>query len=227
MNSIQTTWVLLRAARFRILFQELRRRIYSDRITYGLVRDLSLDCEAPQSRIAMTVRPLRRDDVPGLLAISREQNSSDIYDRIRRQHLIDYGIETCYVAVTEDGDPCFMQWLIGPDQNERIYEFFGGEYPGLKPDEMLMENAFTPEKYRGKGVMASAMWMIAAYATARKARRIITFVGDSNIASLKGCQRSGFVPYLLRKEKWRFFVSWFLFENLPAGTPYPFESKNS
>lgn len=224
LSPIRTACILLRGGRIGILFQELWRRIYSDRITYGLVRDLSRECERAQSRVTFTVRPLRPGDVPKLLAISREQNSSDVYDRLRRQRLLDYGIETCYVAVTEHGDPCFMQWLIGHQQNTKVNAFFGGEYPSLQPDEMLMENAFIPEKYRGQGVMAAAMRMIAEHAKVRKARRIITFVGDNNIASLKGCQRAGFVPYLLRREKWRFFISRFHFENLPAGSAYPYET---
>ena len=170
----------------------------------------------------MSVRPLCPNDVPGILGISGEQHTTDVYDRVRRLRLVEYDIPTCYVAVTECGDPCFMQWLIGQEQTDRIDAFFSGECPGLERHEMLMENAFTPEKYRGMGVMACAMSKIAERAKALSAKRIITFVDEKNIASLKGCRRAGFVPYLMRLEQWRFLRRKLVFKSLPAGTPYPF-----
>jgi hypothetical protein len=34
---------------------------------------------------------------------------------------------------------------------------------------------------------------------------VITFVGFDNVASLKGCARAGFFPYVRRSQIWRFF----------------------
>jgi RimJ/RimL family protein N-acetyltransferase len=60
-----------------------------------------------------------------------------------------------------------------------------------------LENAFTPADYRGKGIMSAAMSRIAEQAEQYGARYVVTFVGDDNIASLKGCQRAGFAPHLM------------------------------
>jgi hypothetical protein len=127
------------------------------------------------------------------------------------------------VAVTEDGDQCFIQWLIGQDQNDKVFAFFGGEYLRLKQGEMLMENAYTPAKHRGKRVMPCAMSQIAEVGTKLNAKRIFTYVGEDNIGSLKGCKRAGFMPYLMRTERWRFFRRSMDFNLLPPGTPYPFD----
>ena len=138
--------------------------------------------------------------------------------------LLQSTIPTCYVAVTPDGDPCYMQWLIGPSENDRVKEFFVDRFPWLAPDEALLEYAFTLEAYRGQGIMSCAMARrIAEQAADFGARWVITFVFDDHIPSLKGCKRAGFVPYLTRREQWWLFHRRLTFTPLPAGTPYSFD----
>ena len=60
-----------------------------------------------------------------------------------------------------------------------------------------MENAYTPSRYRGLGIMSAAMAQIAERAVDFGASHVITFVDEDNVASLKGCQRAGFNPQLL------------------------------
>lgn len=205
------------------VIREIGRRLHSTRRSYCLLRDLSVEFPSPDAKVAITVRPLEEEDVPALLDLSRPQTSSDRSARMRRLRLIEYAIPTCYVAVTEDGAPCYLQWLMGHEQNERIRSFFGGEYPTLDRSEMLLENAFTEESFRGMRIMPCAMFKIAEKAKQSHADRVITFVDEANIASLKGCKRAGFVPYLLRTERWRFFRKSFEIERLPIGTAYPFD----
>ncbi len=75
----------------------------------------------------------------------------------------------------------------------------GSLYPRLAPYEALLEGAYTPEAYRGQGIIASAMALIAERAGDFGARWVVTFVDETNVASLKGCARAGFVPYLRRR----------------------------
>jgi RimJ/RimL family protein N-acetyltransferase len=119
--------------------------------------------------------------------------------------LLRSGIETCHVAVEPDGKACYMQWLILSNENERVHAFFGNLYPRLAPDEALLEGAYTPEAYRGQGIMAAAMSQIAERASQFGARWVVTFVDESNVASLKGCARAGFEPYVRRHERFRLF----------------------
>jgi hypothetical protein len=74
--------------------------------------------------------------------------------------------------------------------------------------------------------MASAMAQIAERASELGARQVITFVGERHIASLKGCKRAGFVPYVMRCEKYRLFRHRVTFTALPEGVPYPFDLEN-
>ncbi len=90
-------------------------------------------------------------------------------------------------------------------------------------DEALLENAYTPVNYRGMGIMAAAMALIAERAAEFDARYVLTFVGVDNIASLKGCERAGFLPYLVRKQEQYCFnlVRKLAFEALPTTFPDP------
>jgi RimJ/RimL family protein N-acetyltransferase len=116
-----------------------------------------------------------------------------------------------------------MQWLIGPNENLNLQRIFRGGFPWLEPNEALLEDAFTPESHRGLGIMSCAMAHIAERGLAINARYVITFVHESNIPSLKGCKRAGFVPYKLRREQNFLFHRTISFASLPLGTPYPFD----
>jgi len=107
-----------------------------------------------------------------------------------------------------------MQWVIPAADNDRLRGFFGNLYPVLGRDEALLEGAYTPEAYRGKGIMGAAMAQVAERASEVGARWVITFVDEQNAASFKGCVRAGFTPYLKRHEKFRLFYRKVMFSAL-------------
>jgi hypothetical protein len=98
-----------------------------------------------------------------------------------------------------------MQWVILASENGRLRSTFGNLYPTLAADEALLEGAFTPDTSRGLGVMSAAMAQIAERAAGGGARWVITFVDENNVASVKGCLRAGFTPYVKRLEQFRLF----------------------
>jgi RimJ/RimL family protein N-acetyltransferase len=105
-----------------------------------------------------------------------------------------------------------MQWLIPAADNGALQTYFGNLYPTLQPDEALLEGAYTPEAYRGQGIMSAAMARIAQQASEWGARWVITFVDERNEASLRGCLRAGFMPYNRRRERFRLFHRRVVFE---------------
>lgn len=214
----------LRTGQFKALLKEFRRRFYSDWTHFGLARDLTQPFEATPAKIPITIRPLKDTDVPGLLAMDAPGISDrGPYVRMHRLNFLNEHIGQCYVAATEDDTPCYMQWLMSAKENEAIQSYFHGIFPTLQPNEALLEYAFTPETFQGKGIMPYAMAQIAEKATECGANRVITFVDHQNIPALKGCKRSGFSPYLTRTDQWRFFRRRYVFTLLPPGTPYPFD----
>ena len=222
-NQISSFFSLVRKGQCGTALDEISRRLHSNHIAFGLSHDLLQQTAMPEARICISVRPLQSHDIPQLFDESEVDNGETLRHQIRRLRHIEVDIPTCYVAVDVDGVPCYTQWLMGSKENSRIRQFFGGEYPQLENDEMLLENAYTPEAYRGLRIMPCAMWQISEKAADHGARRVITFVGEENIASLKGCARAGFSPYLVRHDKWRFFRRTITFEPYTSDRPYPLD----
>jgi hypothetical protein len=220
-TSLKIAFDLARRGHLAPILGELRVRFFSSDKQYGLCRDLSEKFSGPEATIGFGVRPAEPQDLGDFLSVAGSLGGDEALDRLRRRRLIEYGLPTCYVAVTDDGDVCFMQWLIGEQQNDRVQALFSGDYPMLEPGQMLLEYAYIPEKFRGLGIMPRAMSLIAHEAKSLGAERLITFVGVKNVASLKGCKRAGFTPCLVRTDEWRFFRKKVSFEKLLAGTPAP------
>jgi len=197
---------LVLTGRGRRVWSAVTYLLYSDSESVGLRRDLRAPHAAPVATQPIEVRPLTAGDELSWLDV-REQGLSDqqVYARLGQARLLQSGIETCHVAVEPGGKACYMQWLILSHENHRVRAFFGNLYPRLAPDEALLEGAYTPEAYRGQGIMAAAMSQIAERAGQFGARWVVTFVDESNVASLKGCARAGFEPYVRRHERFRLF----------------------
>jgi hypothetical protein len=196
----------------------LRYRFSSESTSLGLRRDLTIPFSGPSAKIPFVVRPLSSsDDLATLDPRQPGISSEEMFWRLAQQRLLQSGLQTCYVAIGPDGKPCFMQWVILPSDNDRLRGTFGNLYPTLAPDEALLEGAFTPDTSRGLGVMSAAMAQIAERAAEGGARWVITFVDENNVASVKGCLRAGFAPYLKRQEKFRLFRRQVAFASLQPG----------
>lgn len=167
-----------------------------------LRRDLEVPHTPPSAAMDIAVRPLTEADVPKVLNTADASSSDDVLVQSRRRWLWESGLGTCYAAVTADDEPCYVQWLMGEQQNARIQSYFGGAFPVLRPGTALLEGAFTPPAFRGKGIMGAAMSLIAEKASELDSRYVITIVGTDNAPSLKGCQKANFFPYMRRDVTW-------------------------
>ena len=209
----KTTLLMIRRGETREILRELAARIHSDDASYVLRRDLSRPLTPrPAAKIPINVRPLEQHDLPQIVA-----------ERPRRLPVLQASIPTCYVATAEDGAVCYMQWLVTADQQRRLRPHFKGELAGYNNDTVLLEFAYTFERFRGRGIMAAAMAEIAEQGLPLGARWALTYVKTDNIASLKGCANAGFRPYMIRTETWRGFRLHQTFQTLEPGTRYPFE----
>jgi RimJ/RimL family protein N-acetyltransferase len=197
----------VRSGETSLLLSEARRRLHSDWRHFGLRRDLEVPFDPPNAKVSITIRRLRDEDVPKLLDMhDRRMAPRGPYVRMHRLRFVQQGLGQCWVAArSEDDEPCYMQWVIGASENEGIARYFGGIFPRLRPDEALLEYAFTPERFQGQGIMPDAMAQIAQQARDLGALRVLTFVDHRNAAALKGCHRAGFQEYVTRVDHWRLF----------------------
>jgi ribosomal protein S18 acetylase RimI-like enzyme len=180
----------------------VRQRLQSHDEAYGLKRDLDVPHEAPRALIEFDIRPIRAKDVPLILGTEGRVAADEKWDQASRRRLVDSHAGTCYVAITPDGQPCYMQWLFSHRDNDFLQHYFKGSFPTLDAETALLEGAFTPSAFRGQRIMSAAMSQIAERARDHGARYVITFVGVDNAASLKGCERSGFRVYARRLQDW-------------------------
>lgn len=166
----------------------------------GLMRDVSLPFPVPQALIPISIRAALPDDVRRILDVAEPGVSlEERRDRASRLHLYDAGFSCCYVGVTAEDTPCFIQWLIPAMENRLLQKSFGGMFPDLEANEVLLEGAYTPVAFRGLRIMPAAIMAILAETSSQLgATRALTFVGTDNVASLKGCERAGFNPYMAR-----------------------------
>jgi RimJ/RimL family protein N-acetyltransferase len=202
----------------------LRRKLWSTERSWGLSRDLTAPFAAPDAKTSVIVRLIEPDDVRALLNVGEEGlTREDRWDRVVRLHLLDAGFSRCYVAATADDRACYIQWLIAPEENALLQSTFDGHFPRLQENEVLLEGAYTVAEFRGQGIMPAAMARIAERGAELGTNRAITFVGDDNIPSLKGCKRAGFYPSLERLVTHRLGRRSTVFSPLPAGTPYSFD----
>jgi GNAT superfamily N-acetyltransferase len=208
----KTIPTLIANGELRTIFGEGISRLYSKRTQYLLRRDLSVPLDKrPQSKIPITIREMRKQDIPLI-----------IKPVVERLPAINAGLRTLYLAVTESGEICYMQWLIDNSQNHLRPSDVGLV---LQPDDVLLEWAYTFEKFRGQGIMACAMAQIAELGIAKGARWAMTLVDEDNIASLKGCRNAGFRPYKMHEEKWLALRQQLAYTPLPEGARYSFETE--
>jgi GNAT superfamily N-acetyltransferase len=204
---------LLRAAEFGVIARLFRRWLWSDDVGVGLHRDLAEPVSARKPRFPLQVRPIRNGE-KAIFAETAASQGEDVLDRVNAAHLLASGLRTCYVAIDGHGRPVYMQFLVFPDENPRLGDVFGGLIPPLGEDEALLEFAYTPEEYRGQGVMPYAVAKLVEEARRRGAQRLVTFVPGRNPAVLRFFQRIGFEPDRERRERYRLFRRTVSFEPL-------------
>jgi GNAT superfamily N-acetyltransferase len=196
---------LLRSGEGRKVWRAVRVRVFSRTLSLGLRRDVGIPFTAPASKIPLTIRPLGPQDDLSFLAPAPGLDRKSAWGRLTQRRMLADDLPTCWIALGPDGQVCYMQWLVAPKDDARVQTRWGGLFPKLQQDEALLEGAYTEESHRGQGIMAHAMAKIAEAARAFGARQVITFVDHTNVASLKGCEKAGFAPYVERR------VTWFLF----------------
>jgi hypothetical protein len=221
MRKLRKLALLVRSGELVLLLRLIARRLYSESVSLGLRREVSEPLEAPRPRMALTIRPLEPDDVPLFTVSIPNLDRTNVMDRVNARLLIESGIRQCYVAVTPDGHPCYMQCLIESSQNGKLRRLYGNLVPPLQQDEGLLEAAFSLEKYRGRGLMLQVIPELLARARQLGLRRLILFASVNNLPMLRACRWAGFVPYTERRQSHRLFHRRVTFRPLPDGTPYP------
>jgi RimJ/RimL family protein N-acetyltransferase len=201
---------LLRKGHLRTLLRRIRRLAWYDATSLGATSlGLAYDPREPVTtrvpRVEIEVRLLEESDIPVFTSLPPAGSPRvEALTRTNARDLIESGLQTCYVGVTEDG-PVYMQFLVTADQNERLLAIFGGLFPPLVEDEGLLEFAFTLQEHRARPVMPAVLLRLIEIAAERGLRRVVTYVHVNNPSFIRFFMRLGFVPFVVRGERWRLF----------------------
>ena len=225
-KTLKTAIRLLRNCQFRTIKNILRERIYSNATAYGLECRLDSPLYEPVAKVPISLRTYEEGDLETLL-MHGELYRTDPDTADNQTALLKAGLGTCYIATDEKDQACFMQLVIGPDENRRIQEYLGGIYPKIKDGEALLEGAYTHPAYRGRGIMPATIARIANLVRIQDVLRLVTFVYTDNAPSLKACQKAGLSPFTLRTTRWLLFRKTVIFEPLANQIPRTRQSRLS
>ena len=202
MNKTEITLIpeLLRKRQYSLIIDELGHRVFSTSRFIGFQRDPHTPLEIPAVDLKLNIRPIQKSDYVKLLHFTQQTSQYEIKNRLVRKAWLMSGVKTCYVTEIEEKIPCHLQWMIGPEENARLSQFTGGVLPSIGDNEVLLENAFTIEAYRRRGIEIWTVKQLLEKAVAGGARRAILFVRDTNLVTQKIVRGLGFEPYLIKTD---------------------------
>jgi ribosomal protein S18 acetylase RimI-like enzyme len=204
MKTIRKALWLLRKGHIRPLLRRLRRWMWHEGVAFGLAYDVQVPVTARIPRTPVEVRPIRREEWTVFTALPPSGNpGADPLIRASARNLLESGLTTCYVGVTEDG-PVYMQFLVTADQNKLLAEVYGGLFPPLADDEGLLEFAYTLQQHRTRPVMPNVLVRLIEIAREQGLQRVVMYVHANSPSLIRFYLRFGFVPFAARVEKWRF-----------------------
>lgn len=94
------------------------------------------------------------------------------------------GFKHCYFVRTTNGQLAYMQWLIYPDENEIIAKNFRSRFYPLKPNQVMLENAFTFPKFRGLGLLPNISAELLTIARNQGYKNAIVYIQKNQIVSI-------------------------------------------
>ena len=177
----------------RAFITQLRRQFYSRSIFFGLEKDLDSKRVPISSLLPYSWRKASDKDIDELLVKAKTESKESAHELLKRKWFFECGFHDCYVARTADtGDMCFIGWLLSAKDDILISSGFKGRLPRLNQEEVLLENHYTLEKYRGNNIFPSVVDKLCGLAKDEGHKRMIAYVRKDNTACLKGLSRLSF-----------------------------------
>ena len=194
LNKVYFAFVLARKTGVKALLKHLSLQLFSRTIFVGLAKDLVSREPGVQSDIKYSLRLATQEDFKDILEHLDGEDCDSIYELLGRKLFYDRGFHNCYLAEAGAGNICHIAWLLRPEHNSMIRNHYS-RLAQIKADEVMLENSFTFNQYRGKKVMASVAQDLADLARSQGFKRIICYVNKDNQPSMKSLARVGFGPF--------------------------------
>ena len=200
---------------------DVRRWISSDAESFGFRRDYAVPHAPPEESVPnLRIAPLDKTLARKLFDEPTLDGQDQLYLE-RRKAIWSQGFSGGYVAVDPDGRPAYLQFYIPFAELDMVRSYWGGLFPDYGSDTLLVEGAWVPPEFRGRGLMAQGMYltsMAAKEANSEQVRYATTYVDAGNRGARVGCEAAGFALFQRRTERWRLGRQSFVFENMAPAT---------
>lgn len=189
------------AEKLRQHLYRFKKQIYCRREHIGMARELPSYIYRPACRIEFTLQLASQKHIFEALYRAENEKCKSIDKIIRQKWFDEPGSRRCYVALTKDTkDLCCMQWVVLPHDRKKPASVSSQQFDELKRDECLLDTSYTFDKYKGSGVMPSALLKICELAGMTGFKRIKTHISTDNLEYLLDCQKAGFQDFEKRIE---------------------------
>jgi RimJ/RimL family protein N-acetyltransferase len=206
-SSVRSWAVAVRAVGPRRIAEILRQRAWSESREFGLACESAGAPPARRAKVPVVMQPM--DGAVGTVHFTAELDrvgGEEYRDVHVRDRMCANGVRTLYMSLDPDGKAIYAQWLIAPGDEQPLQTTVPNQFPNLAPHEWLVEGAYTFVAFRRMGAMGDGMHQLLMAARDAGARRVITYVSEAHLASLRGCANAGFTLDHVRVTRQRFNV---------------------
>jgi ribosomal protein S18 acetylase RimI-like enzyme len=200
--------LLLRIGGPKEFFGQLKRQVYSRDKLIGLEKDLDTNGLRISSKLPYSLREASSEDIEEMLVKAKTESKESVHELIERKWFYESGFHDCYAARNDaTGELYFLAWLVSMKDSNVVRRGFKKRLPTLGEKELLLENCYTFEKYRGKSIMPSVLLELWKLARNKGFKRLITYVRQHNESSLKVFKKLGLIKFEEVPELKLFFLT--------------------
>jgi len=187
---------------------------------FVLVHELNRGPIVP-TRLDETVdlRPASGGEVAEFFALMAKGSKKSRYEYLVRKKFYERGFHDCYIGrIGDSGEMCSIVWSV----SRRDVTKTRLDYPALGDDEVFGDNIYVLDKFRGKWVANATGLQHRAILRSQGFRRMLFFVKEDNLPSLKSCASLGDLAYKrIVRRKFLFRVSTIIHESFDPPIPIP------
>ena len=156
MKKVYYAFMLLKLGGLKTFFMELKDQIYSKKIYIGTVMNLDAEIIPVQSRLEYRLKQASKEDMREVFQMMALERKLPAVEMLKRKICYEFGFHNCYVARTTKSDEiCYVIWVMTQAENDLLYRLYKNRFPKLKEGDILFENRYTFEKFRGNRIAPS------------------------------------------------------------------------
>ena len=189
---------LLRVGAVKVFLDQLRCQIYKKDVQIGFVRNLddNYNRDQIQCPIEYKLREASREDMDEAFRRVKTESKESAQLLLNRRWLYECGCGKWFVArMADTNELCFFQCVISPADNKMLNQGFKNWYPELKEGEMIMEAAYTFEKFRGTKVARSILFDLLDIYRNQGFKRMILYIDKDFEYLLEKSESTGFTKF--------------------------------